>query len=125
MLTPLEDLESRTLLAIPGVLRKLAYVIALRRGGRYHHWGLGLIHGVKAAESALAETHSQLLLKVLRLGLGELTDELFAFPGKPRDILQLLSCDSALPANLDVVYLRHYRVIVDALLLLADPRVAA
>jgi hypothetical protein len=71
-----EDLQTRTLSAISGLLGKLAYFASLRRGdGAYAHWGLSRVHGAESAQRALGEAHKTVLSTVLRTPLGQLTED--------------------------------------------------
>jgi hypothetical protein len=71
-----EDLQSRTLSAISGLLGKLAYFASLRRDdGSYAHWGLSRVHGNESAQRALGEAHKAVFSSVLRTPLGRLTED--------------------------------------------------
>ena len=68
-----EDLQTRTLSAIAGLLGKLLYLAGLRRqDGSYSHWGLSRIHGEESAQRALGEAHKSALSTVLRTPISQL-----------------------------------------------------
>ena len=73
----LEDFETNTLGAVPGLLGRLSYVGGLRDGkgtgtGRYEHWGLARVYGDDAAQSAIRASHRVLLSEVLKKPLAVL-----------------------------------------------------
>ena len=71
-----EDLQTRTLSAIAGLLGKLAYFASLRRpDGSYSHWGLSRVHGDEPAQRALEEAHKTVLSNVLRTPLSHLKED--------------------------------------------------
>jgi hypothetical protein len=73
----LEDFESTTLAAIPGLLGKLRYLAGLHDGrGRYSHWGMGRVHGEEAARRAIRTSHAAVLAQVLRAPLRVLDEDL-------------------------------------------------
>jgi len=73
----LEDLQSRTLRAVSGLLGKLQYLASLRQSdGSYSHWGLVRIHGEAATHRALSEAHRGLVSKILRTPLRHLVRDL-------------------------------------------------
>lgn len=73
----LEDIETNTLKAIPGTLRRLEYLSNLRGpSGSYTHWGLARVHGDLAASKALAQAHQVLLSRVLSTPLRGLLRDL-------------------------------------------------
>ena len=73
----LEDFESTTLGAIPGLLAKLHYIATLHDGqGNYAHWGMGKVHGKEAARRALRAAHTAVLTQVLRSSLRLLDQDL-------------------------------------------------
>lgn len=73
----LEDIETNTLNAIPGSLRRLEYLSDLRSpSGTYIHWGLARTHGDQAASKALARAHQALLSHVLSTPLRSLLEDL-------------------------------------------------
>lgn len=73
----LEDFESTTLGAIPGLLGKLHYLAGLHDGrGRYSHWGMARVHGEEAARRAMRASHTAVLAQVLRAPLRVLDEDL-------------------------------------------------
>lgn len=73
----IEDFESTTLGAIPGLLGKLHYLGGLHDGrGHYAHWGMGRTHGKEAARRAIRASHAAVLTQVLRTPLRELDEDL-------------------------------------------------
>jgi hypothetical protein len=73
----LEDFETNTLGAVPGLLGRLSYVGGLHDGkgtgtGRYDHWGLARVYGDDAAQSAIRASHRVLLSEVLKKPLAVL-----------------------------------------------------
>ena len=72
-----EDFEDTTLAAIPGLLRKLHYIVGLRDGrGNYSHWGMERTHGQEPAQRAIRIAHSAVLSQVLRTSLRVLDQDL-------------------------------------------------
>ncbi len=72
-----EDFESTTLCAIPGLLAKLHYIAGLHDGrGNYLHWGMGRTHGEEAAQRAIRASHAAVLTQVLRTPLRDLDEDL-------------------------------------------------
>lgn len=68
-----EDLQTRTLSAISGLLGRLAYLAGLRQqDGSYSHWGLSRVHGEDSAQRALTDAHKSTLSMVLRAPLSQL-----------------------------------------------------
>ena len=73
----LEDFESTTLAAIPGLLGKLHYIAGIHNGrGKYSHWGMGKTHGKEASGYAIRTLHAAVLTQVLRTPLRALDDDL-------------------------------------------------
>ena len=73
----LEDFESTTLGAIPGLLAKLHYIATLHDGhGSYAHWGMGRVHGKEGARRAIRAAHTTVLTQVLRSSLRLLDQDL-------------------------------------------------
>jgi hypothetical protein len=73
----LEDFESTTLAAIPGLLGKLRYLAELHEGrGGYCHWGMARVHGEEAARRAIRTSHTVVLAQVLRTPLRVLDEDL-------------------------------------------------
>lgn len=75
--SPLEDFESTTLGAIPGLLGRLHYLAGLHDGrGRYSHWGMARVHGEEGARRAIRTSHAAVLAQVLRAPLRVLDEDL-------------------------------------------------
>lgn len=71
-----EDLLNTTLSACPGLLAKLEYLSGLKQvDGGYGHWGLSRVHGERAAQRALSESHSILICEILRTPLRSLMED--------------------------------------------------
>lgn len=75
LLSALDDLLSRTLAAIPGMLARLEYLSSLKIDGRYGHWGLSRVHGERAARRALVDAHKMLVGEVLQTPLELLVED--------------------------------------------------
>lgn len=74
-LSPEDDFKLRTLDAIRGSLAKLAYIVQLRDGDSYQHWGMMRTHGESAAREAVARSHTQVFVEVLVTPLEQLMRE--------------------------------------------------
>jgi hypothetical protein len=73
----LQDLRETTLVAVSGLLAKLAYLGSLRRSeGGYMHWGMSLVHGEDSSERALKAAHTEVLSTVLRTPISDLVKDL-------------------------------------------------
>jgi hypothetical protein len=73
----LQDVKETTLMAVSGLLGKLAYLASLRRThGRYEHWGMATVHGQEPCERALKTVHAEVVSGVLRTPLPALLDDL-------------------------------------------------
>src|SRR5208282_2374281 len=73
----LQDLRETTLVAISGLLAKLAYLGSLRRReGGYLHWGMSLVHGEESSDRALKTAHTEVLSTVLRTPISDLVEDL-------------------------------------------------
>ncbi len=83
-LSAFEDFVNRTVPAVPTLLGRLGYVMGLRRGDLYHHWGLARMHGEQPASEAIAHAHTQIWLEVLRTPLPELVSQLHAVSEEER-----------------------------------------
>ena len=75
LISAFEDLLSRTLAAIPGLLGRLEYLSSLKVEGRYGHWGLTRVYGERAAQRAMADGHKMLLEEVLQTPLEMLVED--------------------------------------------------
>jgi hypothetical protein len=73
----LQDVKETTLSAISGLLAKLAYLASLRQAkGRYEHWGMESVYGAESTERALKAAHSEVVSRVLRTPLEQLSEDL-------------------------------------------------
>jgi hypothetical protein len=73
----LQDVKETTLVAVSGLLGKLAYLASLRRGqDTYQHWGLSLMHGPESSERAMKTAHAEVVADVLRAPLASLENDL-------------------------------------------------
>jgi hypothetical protein len=73
----LQDVKETTLVAVSGLLGKLAYLASLRRThGRYEHWGMETVHGQEPSERALKTVHAEVVSGVLRTPLPSLLEDL-------------------------------------------------
>ena len=73
----LEDFETTTLGAIPGLLARLHYIASLHDGqGSYSHWGMGRVHGEEGARRAIRTAHAAILTQILRTSLRVLDEDL-------------------------------------------------
>lgn len=75
LISAFEDLLSRTLAAIPGLLGRLEYLSSLKVAGRYGHWGLTRVYGERAAQRAMVDAHKMLLGEVLHTPLELLVED--------------------------------------------------
>ena len=75
LVSAFEDLLSRTLAAIPGLLGRLEYLSSLKVEGRYGHWGLSRVYGESAAQRAMVDAHKMLLGEVLQTPLEMLVED--------------------------------------------------
>jgi hypothetical protein len=77
LISPLEDLLTRTLSGLPGLLSKLDYLSRLRHQetGVYSHWGLARVHGDAAAQQAMGEAHALVLSEILQTPLRKLLED--------------------------------------------------
>jgi hypothetical protein len=128
-----EDFESTTLGAIPGLLAKLHYIAGLHDGrGNYAHWGMGRTHGEGAAQRAMRASHAGVLAQVLRTPLRELDEDLrrsasgrrlsaSAFLASLKQLAGQALPDRSLPASE-----KHLKAVLDALsALLEAPALAS
>ena len=75
-LSAFEDIKTRTLSRIPGIVAKLLYLAELRdEDGSYHHWGHARVHGEVASKAALARIHAELYAELLRTPISDLAEE--------------------------------------------------
>ena len=113
---------------VAGLFAKLRYLAGLRRdaNGGYIHWGMTRTHGEAAAQQAIADSHQEIFLRVLRTPLRDLRQDVEAssvatgIAGK--ELLEDLSARKAdlLPNNLGGGSPRHFSSVLHALLALAS-----
>jgi hypothetical protein len=115
----LEDFESNSLSAVPGLLGKLHYVATLYDShGAYSHWGLARVHGPEGAQRTMRTSHRALLAQVLRTRLHVLMADLKSSASNARTTdFEFLSClekrgEGALP---DRPSQKHFKCVVHAL----------
>jgi hypothetical protein len=125
----MEDLQSRTLRAVSGLLAKLDYLASLREpDGSYSHWGLARVHGESAAQRALQEAHRGIVTKVLRTPLRSLLRDVDESKRQtetgPADLLdRLKDCPSkVVPPGPGAGTERHLNSVLHALWHLAKSR---
>ncbi len=76
LFSALEDVQTTTLKAIAGSLRRLEYLASLRRqDGSYAHWGLARIYGEFRARRALADAHRAELSNILATPIRKLQSD--------------------------------------------------
>ena len=76
ILSALEDFERFSLSAIPGALRKLAYLAGLRdKAGDYAHWGLARAYGQASAKQTMAEAHTRIFNESLGAPIRDLAEQ--------------------------------------------------
>lgn len=128
----LEDFESRTLSAVPGLLGKLRYLAQLHDGhGDYSHWGLKKVYGSGAAEKAIRASHGTLVSGVLRTPLRDLADDLkWSATGAQITEPEFLSCletsqENALPVQRLGASEKHFRSVLHSLFALVQNRASA
>ncbi len=128
----LEDFESSTLSAVPGLLGKLRYLARLHNGGgAYSHWGLGRVYGSGPAENAIRASHQTLVSRILRTPLRDLADDLKSSAAAAqiadRDFLSSLEkpLENALPAQSLHASVKHFRSVLQALSALVRNRAPA
>jgi hypothetical protein len=124
----LEDLLGTTLAGVAGIAGKIEYVASLRNAGSgsYSHWGLTRSYGEPAAQSALAEAHRQLFVKLLRTPLRVLRDDVMVSSGA----LQMTAGEyveslrsrlpALLPPDLGGGSARHFSSVLQALSILVS-----
>jgi hypothetical protein len=122
LLSAFEDLLSRTLAAIPGLLGRLEYLSSLKLDGRYGHWGLTRTYGHQAAQRAMVDAHKMLLGEVLQTPLEMLVeDSEAACAAQGRETptyleeLQNKRCDLLPEGRLGPATTRHFSSVLSAL----------
>jgi hypothetical protein len=122
-LSAFEDFVLRTLAPLAGPLSKLVYIGNLSSDGRYEHWGLARTHGELAAAIAIADSHTEVWLEVLRTPIAKLAEELHtsAHNSDGVDVVEhLRERERALtPQNMLGGSKRHFSSILMALSLLS------
>ncbi len=128
-LSACEDLVSRTLGALPGLLARLGYLGGLRTDGdSYEHWGLKRTHGELVAQKACQQVHAALWLELLRTPLGQLWSDVEASCAgegeTPRVYLEKLfqQRGKLVPADLKGGSVLHFNSVLSALLALSRTR---
>lgn len=75
-LSAIDDFRQRTLnQAGSGPLSRLCFLLGLREGTRFHHWGLERSHGAEAAVKALEECFYLELIDLTREKIARVFDE--------------------------------------------------
>ncbi len=127
----LEDFETNTLGAVPGLLGKLFYLGRLQYGngagnGRYQHWGLARVYGDDAAQNAIRASHRILLSAVLKKPLAVLVKDALASCSNEhlteREFLASLTLGHAAPKPLSPASRAHLRSVLSALSALVESR---
>jgi len=128
----LEDFESSTLSAVPGLLGKLRYLAQLHDGhGAYSHWGLKKVYGGGAAEKAIQTSHRILVSGVLKTPLRDLVDDLkWSATEAQITEFEVLSCletpqGNALPAQRLHASEKHFKSVLHSLSALVQNRASA
>ena len=130
--TALEDFESTSLGAIPGLLAKLHYLAAIHDGhGNYSHWGMDRVHGNGAARRAIRASHVAVLTQVLRTPLRVLEEDLrrsatsrqVTAPQLLTSLVKLMP--QALPERPGTGSERHFTAVLQALSALLESRARA
>jgi hypothetical protein len=108
-----EDLQQRTLGALPGLWSRVRYLAGLRGSeGSYRHWGLGRTFGEQASQRAFAAAHTDLFLQLLRTPLRDLLGEYQDAEQTPGE---LLDWSLYIPAQQGGGSAAHFNSIVSAL----------
>jgi len=133
LFSALEDLQSTTLKAITGSLRRLEYFARLRvKESSYAHWGLSRVYGELRARRALADAHRAQLSTILGTPLRSLeqdvknsSEEAGLTPEKYLEQLSSSTCQ-LLPPNPGAGSSRHLSSVLHALAsLLKSPKSGA
>jgi len=122
LLSPFEDLQSTTLKAINGCLRRLEYFASLRKqDGSYSHWGLNRVYGELRARRALADAHRAELSSLLTTPIRKLQKDVQQSSEEaglePKTYLEKLSTNTSelLPPNPGAGSSRHLSSVLHAL----------
>jgi hypothetical protein len=123
----LEDFETTTLGAVPGLLGRLSYVGRLRSGdGTYDHWGLSKVYGYDAAQCAIRKSHRMLLCEVLKKPLPVLLKDVLTSCSNEHltetEFLSSLRLAHPPPKPLSPAALAHLRSVLSALSALVESR---
>lgn len=122
-LSAFEDIKSRTLPRIHGLLAKLLYLAELRaEDGSYQHWGHARMHGEAASQAALAGVHADLYAQLLRTPIIDLvvggSEE--SFREWQRQVARLLELKSkVVPVDSNNWSTLHFNSVVLALQMLS------
>jgi hypothetical protein len=119
----LEDLLGTTLAGVAGTVGKIEYLASLRdaASGTYSHWGLTRAYGEMAAQTALAEAHRLLFLRLLRTPLRALRDDVVLSSGALKitagEFMERLrsQAPALLPPELGGGSARHFSSVLHAL----------
>ena len=130
LLSAREDVLLRTLAAVSGIPRKLAYVAGLRNADmRYEHAGLSRAHGEVAVQRTVHQIHTELFQECLRTRLRELVAQVAAPEDEPEgaDPLTVAAAQltQAHPAGCTAAEARHFNSTVVALRELGAAQAAA
>ncbi len=119
----LEDFESNTHSAVPGLLSRLSYVGGLH-DGKGTHWGLAKVYGDEAARCAIRASHRVLLSEVLKKPLAVLLNEVLASCSNEHltETEFLASLAHSSPKPLSPAELAHLRSVLSALSALVESR---
>ncbi len=123
----LEDFETNTLDAVPGLFGKLSYLAELHDGnGVYSHWGLERVYGQDTARGAMNSSHRTLLSKILKTPLEALVDDVRASSASrqqtAREFLSSLTSNRSLPKAPPPASQAHFRSVLHAVSVLAGTR---
>lgn len=122
LFSALEDLQSTTLKAIAGSLRRLEYLAGLRqKDGSYAHWGLARVYGDARAKRALADAHRAQVSTILATPIRKLEKDVSKSSAEaglaPAVYLEKLSSSTSqlLPVNPGAGSTRHLSSVLHAL----------
>ncbi len=117
------DFECYTLMGVPTLIGKLAYLDELRTDAaeRYEHWGLERRFGVAPVHHALEDVHNLLARELLSSRLHDLAQDLTSLPLRqevPERHRTPLGVDLKTPSQLSPVERGHFQLTLDTLRLL-------